>query len=151
MSLLRRAVPLAVAIAGFSIPLAGAAPALASSADPGSCAPNGRTFLYEPESQCTLWQSNVPVYSDPYNGPGQQIVGRLVVGGRANWFTFECRGAESYLGASSNDYWAYTEADNGRTGYVPLTYFTGGADNQASSVLPGASPGAPGDSPYNFC
>jgi hypothetical protein len=117
--------------------LIGAPTSASASSDPGACAPNGRTVFRDgdnrPEYLCTLWQGNVPVRAHGTNNAG--IVGYLNYGGRSNWFLWQCHGDENYIGSSFNNVWAYTEADNGTWGYVPETYFSGGANNQASSVL----------------
>ncbi len=109
-----------------------AAPAAAS--DPGACAFNGRWLWDRAEYQCTLWRGNVPVYSGYRTD--SSIVGYLSVGGRANWFLSQCVGNVAHLGRYTNYWWAWTMADNGRMGFVPLTYFAGGEDNQGSAVLP---------------
>ncbi|MFJ6087936.1 hypothetical protein ACIQI8_41840 [Streptomyces sp. NPDC092369] len=118
---------------------ASAAPA----GDPGACAPNGRTSSQGPEYVCGLWKGNVPVYSWPF--ADQPIVGHLNQGGRANWFIGQCQsvndnGTPAYFrdGPYYNSWWAYTLADNGRWGWVPLVYFSGGANDQQSAVLPSA-------------
>ena len=110
-----------------------AAPAIASS-DPGACAPNGRVSIDGPEYVCSLWTGHVPVYDQAIDTAN--VVGYLNYGGRANWFTTQCLGTETFIGNAYNNWWALTEADNGHWGFVPLTYFSGGANNQASSVLP---------------
>lgn len=109
-----------------------AAPASAS--DPGACARNGRTIFGRAEYQCSLWRGSVPVYASAWTGTS--VVGYLNQGGRANWFLSQCVGTTAHLGRYANYWWAYTLADNGRWGFVPLTYFAGGQDNQRSSVLP---------------
>jgi len=117
--------------------LAVAAP-MASASDPGACARNGRTIAGMAEYQCTLWRGNVPVYGSYSTDPnyGGRVVGYLYAGGRANWFTSQCRGNKATLVGYWNYWWAYTLADNGRWGYVPLTYFDGGANDQRSATLP---------------
>ncbi|MFG3497375.1 hypothetical protein [Streptomyces sp. NPDC047928] len=125
--------------------LTGPAPTASALAagDPGACVANGRTSAYGPQYVCGLWKGNVPVYSWPF--AGQPVVGYLYEGGRANWFTGQCRsyhndGSPAYFHASGyyNSWWAFTMADNGRWGWVPLVYFSGGANDQASAVLPSA-------------
>jgi hypothetical protein len=108
--------------------------ASASASDPGACAFNGRYSFGRAEYQCSLWRGNVPVYSG--YSTSSSISGYLYRGGRANWFLSQCVGNPARLGGYANYWWAYTMADNGRWGYVPLTYFAGGADNQGSRVLP---------------
>ena len=126
----------AAALASCCAAVALASPALAS--DPGACAPNGRSIIGMREYQCTLWRGNVPVYGSYSTDPryGGTVVGRLNAGGRANWFLAQCVGNTAWYGQYFNYWWAYTLADNGRWGYVPLTYFAGGGNNQGSAVLP---------------
>src|SRR3954447_23584335 len=123
---------LATAIVTCVAVLATAAPASAS--DPGACAFNGRYIFDRAEYQCSLWRGNVPVYSGYSTSSG--VAGYLYRGGRANWFLSQCVGNVARLGGYTNYWWAYTMADTGRWGFVPLTYFAGGANNQASGVLP---------------
>ena len=122
----------AAVVVSAATALAAATPASAS--DPGACAFNGRYSIGRAEYQCSLWRGNVPVYSGYSTSSG--IAGYLYTGGRANWFLSQCVGNVARLGAYRNYWWAYTMADNGRWGFVPLTYFAGGADNQRSAVLP---------------
>ena len=110
----------------------------ASASDPGGCAPNGRSIHGQREYTCSLWRARVPVYGSYSTDPayGGRVVGHLYKGGRANWFLWQCSGNRAALGRYWNYWWAYTLADNGRWGYVPLTYFAGGANGQRSSKLP---------------
>ena len=112
----------------------------ASAGDPGACAFNGRYIIGHREYQCTLWRGNVPVYSS--YSTGSRVVGYLYSGGRANWFLWQCYGNRAWYGRYYNGWWSYTLADNGRWGYVPLTYFAGGGNNQRSSFLPFNEPSA---------
>lgn len=123
----------AAALTSCAAALAVATPA-ASASDPGACAFNGRTIFGQREYQCSLWRGSVPVHSSAWTGT--RVVGYLYAGGRANWFLSQCVGSTAHLGPYFNYWWAYTMADNGRWGFVPLTYFAGGRDNQASAVLP---------------
>lgn len=106
----------------------------AFASDPGACARNGRAIFGRAEYQCSLWRGNVPVYSG--YSTSSNVVGYLYRGGRANWFLSQCVGNVAHLGGYFNYWWAYTLADDGRWGFVPLTYFAGGANNQGSGVLP---------------
>ena len=123
----------AAAIVSCASALAVATPS-ASAGDPGACAFNGRTIFGQREYQCNLWRGNVPVYTSAWTG--SSVLGYLYTGGRANWFVAQCVGVTAHLGPYVNYWWARTMADNGRWGFVPLTYFAGGRDNQASGVLP---------------
>ncbi|GAA4895154.1 hypothetical protein ACFPM3_20930 [Streptomyces coeruleoprunus] len=136
----------AAVLLAAGLTLAGPAPtasAAAAGSDPGACVANGRTSAYGPQYVCGLWRGNVPVYSWPY--ANEPVVGYLYEGGRANWFTGQCRSynnnltpAYFHLGGYYNSWWAYTMADNGKWGWVNLVYFAGGDNDQASAVLPSA-------------
>jgi hypothetical protein len=86
---------------------------------------------------CPMWRGSVPVY-DP---PGGKIVGYLWEGGSANWFWCQNRfaGVVSTVNGYSSDWWAYTVADNGRSGAVPGTYYAG-----SSAVWGGTTTAPPG-------
>lgn len=110
-------------------------PALATTYNTGHC---GAAFRVGNQFRwyCTLWRGHVPVYSTPYNNSethGHQI-GELVYGGRANWFNGQLYNQPYRLGSYHSNWWAYTEADNRRWGYVSLTYFKYGANNEPSSM-----------------
>lgn len=130
-----------VGLAASGTLIAGGGTAWAS--DPGACAANGRStpVLNETEFVCGLWTGNVPVYGDSWSTSG--VVGYLNVGGRANWFLYECTAGASnelYVDGYHNDWWAFTEADNGKWGWVNEVYFSGGANDQGSGVLPNETP-----------
>jgi hypothetical protein len=84
---------------------------------------------------CPLTQGNVPVYNTPDAGNGATVVGRLVNGGRSNWFVGDQIRSDFRLGAYTNYWWAYTLADNGRWGWVPEVYFRGGDNNEGDAFL----------------
>lgn len=129
---LRLTLLLASLIAALSI---GSSPALATTYNTGHCGPaflaGGHYRWY-----CTLWRDHVPVYTSPWNntsGHGSKI-GELVHGGRANWFEGQVYNQPFLLGSYRSHWWAYTEADNRRWGYVSLTYFKYGANDEPSSM-----------------
>ncbi|MFB9368562.1 hypothetical protein [Kitasatospora albolonga] len=84
---------------------------------------NGHTST-ETVTYCPLWRGNVPVYATRDLNSG--VVGYLVYGGSSNWFVFEKQGATVNLGGAVNNWWASTLADNGKWGWVPEVYFSGG-------------------------
>lgn len=84
---------------------------------------------------CPLWRGNVPVYASPDRGNGAPVVGRLVVGGSANWFVGDRWHSNYTLGSYHNHWWAYTLADNGHWGWVPEVYFSGGANDDSDAGL----------------
>jgi hypothetical protein len=93
----------------------------------------------------TLPAGGVPVYKAPYLNSGK--VGALYSGGSANWFEGqECEQYSfgTYMGYK-NDWWAYTEADNGHWGFVPEVYFKGGKNNErdAGLAIEGGTPTFP--------
>lgn len=125
---------LAGAIAALSVASA-SSPALAvTTHNTGHCGP---AFLAGGQYRwyCTLWRDRVPVYTRPWmDGIPHQQIGELVHGGRANWFNGQVYNEPFRLGAYQSNWWAYTEADNRRWGYVSLTYFKYGANDEPSSM-----------------
>ncbi len=104
--------------------------------DPPQAIPPGVHHGYLPSVQyCTVWTANVPVRTS--RDPNSPVVGYLVVGGRANWFLGQTQGCEfTYPGKTwSNDWWAYTEADDGRWGWTSVVYFSGGGNDQPADGL----------------
>jgi hypothetical protein len=99
--------------------IAVSAPAQASSCGPGTNAA-GQTVYY-----CSIWtpSGGTPVYSS--TSTGSTIVGRLYTAGSANWFYCQQNGSTASVGGYSSSNWARTKADNGATGWVPATYYTG--------------------------
>jgi hypothetical protein len=83
---------------------------------------------------CPLWTANVPVYASPDSGGSAQIVGRLVYQA-PNWFIGPSRRSRFTLGEDTNVWWAYTMADNGKLGWVPEVYFTGGGNDVPDAGL----------------
>jgi len=85
---------------------------------------------------CPLWRGDVPVYDLANSQLGSQV-GKLNVGGTANWFACQTQFTNipyEYGGYETN-WWAYTMADNGRWGWVPEVFFSGGGNNQADAEL----------------
>jgi hypothetical protein len=79
---------------------------------------------------CPLWRGQVPVYSSPDHGNGAPVVGYLVNGGVSNWFVGDRYRSRYTYGRYYNHWWAYTEADNGRWGWVPEVFFSGGGNDE---------------------
>jgi hypothetical protein len=101
--------------------VAGGAPA-AQGADAHPCfARHGRWY-------CPLWTGWVPVRESAR--PDAARVGWLIHGGSSNWFIRQCMGQEDSLGAWRNYWWALTDADNGRRGFVNEIYFAGGGADE---------------------
>ncbi|PRY30810.1 hypothetical protein [Pseudosporangium ferrugineum] len=81
---------------------------------------------------CTLVAGKAPVMSRP--DPASARVGTLAHGG-ANWFLGQQPGKPHTRDESTNFWWAYTRASNGRWGWVSLTYFTNGVLDQSADGL----------------
>jgi hypothetical protein len=79
---------------------------------------------------CKLWRGNVPVLNSSWGK-----VGTLVDGGSANWFECQAKGGEYTYQGDKNDWWAYTEADNGKWGWVSEVFFSGGNNNERDAGL----------------
>jgi hypothetical protein len=74
---------------------------------------------------CPLWRGTVPVYEEPAQS---KVVGYLWNGGSSNWFGASYgsrRGGRIDVGGRWSTWWAYTQADNRRWGYVNEAYFAG--------------------------
>ena len=84
---------------------------------------------------CPLWRGNVPVYANPDQGNNAPVVGYLYQGGSANWFVGDRYRSNYRLGNLYNHWWAFTQADNGRWGWVPEVYFSGGNNDEADAGL----------------
>ncbi len=118
--------------------LVAAGPAAARDAYP--CKP--RTVIklksgnYIGVQHCPLTTSYVPVFNTDRKGNGATVIGRLYKGGYANWFVGQ-ESASSYTLRAGiyNNKWAFTQADNGRWGWVPQVYFSGGANNESDATL----------------
>jgi hypothetical protein len=89
---------------------------------------------------CPLWRGNVPVYNSPDRGNNATVVGYLVQGGSVNWFVGDRYRSRYTFRTSSgrvlyNGWWAYTLADNGRWGWVPEVFFSGGENDETDGGL----------------
>jgi len=85
---------------------------------------------------CPLWRGDAPVYDFANSQLGSQV-GKLNVGGTANWFVCQTQftNIPYEYGGYENNWWAYTMADNGHWGWVPEVFFSGGGNNQADAEL----------------
>ncbi len=81
---------------------------------------------------CSLTQNGVPVFAD--TGGSQSRIGILNKAG-GNWFVCQKKGSPHTLGGATNDWWAKTYSDDGKWGWVPETYFKGGANNEKDAGL----------------
>ncbi|MCY0939515.1 hypothetical protein [Streptomyces sp. H34-S4] len=86
-------------------------------------------------SYCPLWRNHVPVYGTNSVDTKNWIVGYLEVGGYANWFVCQESGDYHEVNGWSNNLWAYTQADNGKWGWVSQVEFSGGGPGVWSSNL----------------
>lgn len=84
---------------------------------------------------CPLWRAGVPVYDSPDKGTSARQVGTLMVGGSANWFVGQSPRSSFRFDRYTNNWWAFTLADNDVWGWVPQVYFEGGADNERDAGL----------------
>lgn len=108
----------------------------ASAADAAPCRPSYQLPSGLSVQDCPLWRGNVPVYRFE-NGQVAEEVGRLNLGGTANWFEcqFQFTNEPYSFNGATNNWWAYTMADNGQWGWVPEVFFEGGDDFEADSGL----------------
>lgn len=113
--------------------LATAGPAAA--ADNSPCARPQVVRLGHWVQYCPLWRANVPVYANPDQGNSAPVVGTLIQGGSANWFVGDHYRSNYVSGSYYNHWWAYTLADNGRWGWVPEVYFSGGGNDETDAGL----------------
>jgi hypothetical protein len=81
---------------------------------------------------CTLDTGDVPVMSRP--DPHSQSVGTLA-GGGPHWFLGQQPGVPDTHDSTHNFWWAYTQAGNGRWGWVSLVHFAGGVLDQSAVGL----------------
>lgn len=83
---------------------------------------------------CPMWRGSVPVYSSPDQGNAATVLGYL---NRAsgNWFVGDLNRSTYRSGSLVNTWWAYTMADNGRWGWVPEVFFSGGLNNEPDAGL----------------
>lgn len=75
------------------------------------------------------------MYDSLSNGKSARQVDTLDVGGSANWFVGQARASSFTFAGYTNDWWAFTLGDNGRWGWVPEVFFTGGHDNERDGGL----------------
>lgn len=124
----------AVALAVFASTVASAPEASAADAFP--CGPPWfHPSSPEPVQTCPDWSPNnwIPVYASPSSGT---VVGHIYAPGN-DWYVCQWRFAAwvHTLFGYQNDWWAYTLADNGGWGWVPETYFRGGANFEPDAGL----------------
>jgi len=135
MNLMKRLATVTATAALAATGLVTATSGPAAAADNQPCA---RPQVYKSSQwvqYCPLWKANVPVYSSPDLGNNQSPIGYLVYGGSSNWFVGDrYRSSYSYEGYY-NHWWAYTLADNGRWGWVPEVYFSGGNNDDTDAGL----------------
>lgn len=112
----------------------GTSPALAADSAPCGGQFTHHTAAYGNKVQhCPLWRSNVPVDASGVQPPRK--IGSLVHGGSTNWFVCQATGYELKYGSYRNKWWAFTESDQGKWGWVNEVYFSGGGNNQPDSRL----------------
>jgi hypothetical protein len=129
---------LATAMLAVPFLIASASPASAHDANP--CGPVYWIYFapgYSSEVQvCPLWTAPVPVYSAPSQSTSK--VGWLY-SASGNWFICQeyWSGAPStaHYGPYYNNWWAFTQADNGQWGWVPEVFFKGGGNNEPDATL----------------
>jgi hypothetical protein len=90
--------------------------------------------------RCPLASGNVPVFDSPDLGHAAHQVGVLKAGGSANWFVGQSYRSSFVAGGLQNGWWAFTLSDkdaqgNSHWGWVPETYFQGGANNEPDAEL----------------
>lgn len=125
-------------VASVALATAGVAVATAGPAAAADNQPCARPQVYKAShwvQYCPLWRANVPVYASPDQGTGAAVVGHLVSGGSANWFVGDSYRSYYSSGSYYNHWWAYTLADNGRWGWVPEVFFSGGNNDDTDSGL----------------
>jgi len=130
---------IAVALVAGSLATGG----VASAADNRPCAANQVYRASHWVQYCPLTRAGVPVYANAYSGNGAARVGTLIRGGSANWFVGQSRNSTFSLGTALNNWWAYTQADNGRWGWVPEVYFSGGLNYEKDARLKDCFTGPP--------
>jgi hypothetical protein len=131
----RLALIAALAVVAFSAASLALTATPAHAYDNHPCVAHGqRNFRdwVETLNYCPLAQGNVPVHMT--NNPNSPIVGTLRDRG-GNWFLFQTRGARFDLGGDWNTWWASTQADNGRWGWVNEVYFAGGDNDEGDGGL----------------
>jgi hypothetical protein len=90
--------------------------------------------------RCPLASANVPVFDSPDAGNAAKQVGVLHLGGDTNWFVGQSYRSTFVSGALRNGWWAFTLSDkdssgNSHWGWVPETYFKGGANFEPDAGL----------------
>ncbi|MGW6276891.1 hypothetical protein [Kribbella sp. NPDC055071] len=112
--------------------LTSTAPAFATDSKP--CGPVWQHPQHGPVQTCPDWAPdlNVPVFPTAF--PGTPV--GYMRAANNNWYQCQLQtSGEYYLGASHNDWWARTEADNGIWGWVPEVYFQGGGNDEPDGAL----------------
>jgi hypothetical protein len=89
---------------------------------------------------CPLASGDVPVFDSPDLGNAAHQVGVLHAGGSANWFVGQSYRSSFVMGKLQNGWWAFTLSDKDSSGkshwgWVPETYFQGGANNEPDAGL----------------
>jgi hypothetical protein len=103
----------------------GAAPAPAAGAKPATCSSAGAGHF-----NCTFSTAgNGIAGGTPVISAQRAIVGYLHQG--VNWVTCQLKGGETTVSAFHNDSWAWTQADDGKTGWVNAVYASGGDNDGA--------------------
>jgi hypothetical protein len=90
--------------------------------------------------RCPLASGNVPVFDSPDLGDAAHQVGVLHAGGSTNWFVGQSYRSSFVMGNLQNGWWAFTLSDKDSSGkshwgWVPETYFQGGANNEPDAGL----------------
>ena len=119
-------------IAGFAVMAALVMAAPAAAYDSYPCGPpfGGPAF----KQYCPDWSPNnsIPVFYRP--AVGERIVGYIYAPGD-DWYYCQHQAGRFTMGGYWNTWWAGTKADNGATGWVPETYFSGGGNNERDRGL----------------
>jgi hypothetical protein len=136
---MRQSLAFAVA-AAFAVATAHASNASASDAYP--CGPIRLHPVYSQWIQtCPDWSPDgwIPVYDSPYTT--SPIIDWIYAPGD-DWYVWQCQTTSVHtLGGAKNNWWAGTRGDGrytggrGRSGWVPETYFRGGADFEPDAAL----------------
>jgi len=110
----------------------GAGPASAAVQVP--CHDSGHSINGHREYNCGFWETSPVV-----NSAGSRV-GTLHSG--TNWVLCQWVGKDYQLGSYRNKYWAYTESDQGKWGWVNATYGKGGTNEGAWAGVPKCSQSA---------
>ena len=103
--------------------------------DKSPCGAQTTTAVGRRVQFCPLWRANVPVYDTADAGNGAKQIDTLYVGGTANWFVGQQWRSRYTSGPYTNRWWAFTLGDNGRWGWVPQVFFSGGANDERDAGL----------------